>query len=185
MCSKIRSGGSFANITSLLALVAALSGTAYAVSTVGKGEIKGKHIANGAIRPAHVNAGVIDPMKIGGHVVHSQPSDKGKARAAAETFLTVEGPTTIGGEEYGTETVTAQCPENADGDDYRVRHSTVNSPNPVLHLTGDRGADAAGYWNESSVRTIYDDDDRNVSVTIQVKTSGGSAWLELKCRLVA
>jgi hypothetical protein len=184
MLSKVQSGLTFANVTSLLALTIALGGTAYAVTSLQPEAVKSRHIARGAIQPRHLSAGVIDPMKIGRHTVFSPLSSKPrKAHASAygevqEVYTT---PVTSS-EDYETTTIEARCRQTADSGKFTVTPSTTAAPNPVLHLAGAYDAPAGDYWNTTTVSSKNTDaDGEGVTISVSSRKGGGTAWVHLYC----
>jgi hypothetical protein len=186
MLSKFRTALTFANVTSLLALVVALGGTAYAVGKLQPESVKSGHIARGAIKPKHLPAGVIDHMKIAGHTVFTPLSEKPPmARAAAygevqEVFTD----TITSTEAYETTVINARCRQTADSGKFTVTPSTPAQPNPVLHLAGARGdaTTAAQYWNTTTVSSKNTDaDNEGVTISVTSKSGGGTAWVHLYC----
>jgi len=165
----LRRSISFANVTSMLALIVALGGTSYAAVTVtGKdvrnesltgrdiknGSIKGRDIANGDVTTTDIRKGTINSSDIGFGTLNG--GDIANGSLSAKDFGLGEipsGPSGPAGAKGDTGSTGAQGPAGKDGAPGAAGTDGAQGPAGAKGDTGERGA--AGAASASDVYNLH------------------------------
>lgn len=138
--SRLFAPGRYANVTATLALVVALSGTAYAAT-----KIRSKDIANGQVKRADLGKGAVTSSKVKDRSLTRKDLKKGALRAGATGATGATGQTGPKGDKgdkgdtgpIGATTPVAVVNVNSNGTvRSQVSRSPVTGPVTVAHTAG-------------------------------------------------